>query len=235
MLRRRRLARAGVEVRIQCPKVDYGQNGGTWTVCPDRIDSNSVVYSFGIGRDLSFDLDLIDRHGTQINAFDPTPACVQWIRTQELPANLSFHEYGLANFDGDLEFYPPRKTTSAHFTPVKRYESNSGPPFKAPVRKLTTIMQELGHQEIDVLKMDIEGGEYDVIADIVNRGIPIGQLLVEFHHNYETIPFTRTVDAVLSLEQIGFRVFAISPRTYEISLINVGQQDKSSVRGKPLR
>ncbi|MCP4217554.1 MAG: FkbM family methyltransferase, partial [bacterium] len=30
--------------------------------------------------------------------------------------------------------------------------------MSAPVKKLATIMQELGHQQIDLLKIDIEGG-----------------------------------------------------------------------------
>lgn len=131
-----------------------------------------------------------------------------------------FHELGLANFDGFLEFHAPRKATSAHFTPVKRYKAGSEDLIKALVQKLSTVMQTLGHKRIDLLKIDIEGGEYDVIADIVSEALPIAQLLIEFHHNYETIPFQKTVDAVVALRNAGFRVFAISDRTYEISLIH---------------
>jgi FkbM family methyltransferase len=229
-LRRRRLAHAGVTVEIQCATAQYGSGGGSWIVCPDIIHPNSVIYSFGIGRDLSFDLALIDRHGARVHAFDPTPVSVQWVRSQTLPPALTFHEIGLASFDGSLDFYAPRKASSAHFTPVKRYRAAPGDLIKAPVRKLRTIMQELGHERVDLLKMDIEGGEYDVIADIVSEALPIAQLLVEFHHSYETIPFQRTVHAVLALRRVGFKVFAISERTYELSMIHMGQQSGGHVR-----
>ncbi|MDX9981137.1 MAG: FkbM family methyltransferase [Lentisphaeria bacterium] len=218
-IRRRRLAKAGVAVEIACPTAVYGSGEGSWAVCPEGITPASVVYSFGIGRDLSFDLDMVGRHGVAVHAFDPTPVAVQWAREQVLPDSLHVHEYGLAGTDGEIEFYAPRKATSAHFTPVKRYRHETGEKITAPVKSLPTIMAELGHARVDVLKMDIEGGEYGVVESIVRHGIPIGQLLVEFHHCYKTIPMARTVEAVNRLRGIGFKVFSISERTYEISLI----------------
>lgn len=125
-----------------------------------------MVYSFGIGRTLDFDLALIDRHTVTVHAFDPTPASIQWVRSQELPPTLIPHEVGLAHFDGNLDFFAPRKATSAHFTPVQRYRTASDDVVRAPVRKLKTIMRELGHDRIDLLKMDIEEGEYDVILNV---------------------------------------------------------------------
>lgn len=219
-LRRRRLARAGVATEAQCPLERYGEGGGSWLACPADVRPDSVIYSFGTGRDLSFDLALIARHGARVHAFDPTPASVQWVHRQTLPPGLIFHEIGLANFDGSMEFHAPRKATSAHFTPVRRYKAGVDEVVSAPVRKLGTIMRELGHERVDLLKIDIEGGEYDVIADIVAGAMPIGQLLIEFHHNYATIPFQKTVEAVGALRRVGFRVVAISDRTYELSLIH---------------
>ncbi len=222
-IRRYRLASAGITVQKQCATIQCGEGGGSWIVCPDIISARSVIYSFGIGRDLSFDLALIERYASTVHAFDPTPTSVQWVRSQTLPSALIFHDIGLANYDGSLEFHAPRKSSSAHFSPVQRYLAPSGKIVTAPVRKLKTIMKELGHERIDILKIDIEGGEYDVIADIVNEGLPITQLLVEFHHSYETIPFKKTVDAVHALKRSGFGVFAISERTYEVSMIHTGQ------------
>jgi FkbM family methyltransferase len=221
-IRQRRLAKAGVAVEVDCPKAVYGTGGGSWVVCTEGLSPSSVVYSFGIGRDLSFDLDMVGRHGVTVHAFDPTPVAVQWAREQVLPESLHIHEYGLSEQDGEIEFYTPRKATSAHFTPVKRYRNEEGEKITAPVKSLPTIMAELGHERIDVLKMDIEGGEYGVVESIVQHGIPIGQLLVEFHHCYKTIPMERTVDAIVRLRGLGFKVFSISERTYEISLVNTG-------------
>ncbi len=221
-LRKRKLANFGVSVEVKCPTVVYGVAGGSWTICPDGITSESVVYSFGIGRDLSFDLDLIDKHHLTVHAFDPTPSSLQWVRTHIRSPSLMIYDYGIAGVDGEIEFYPPRKTTSAHWTPVKRYRMMEDQPIKARVKTLQSIMTELRHEHIDILKMDIEGGEYDVIDDIVTHRWPIRQLVVEFHHAYETIPLSDTIAAVNKLRAIGSQVFAISERGYEISFINKG-------------
>lgn len=224
-LRRRQLARAGFAVELPCPAATYGTEGGSWVACPDAIRADSTVYSFGIGRDLSFDLAVAARHRATVHAFDPTPACTEWIRSQTLPPGIVFHELGLAAHDGHIEFRAPRKTSSSHYTPIARYRTDDAPTFKAPVAKLSTILRQLGHTRIDLLKMDIEGGEYDALADLLREKIPVHQLLVEFHHNYETIPLQRTLDALAALRAAHFRIFAISDRSYEISLLNEAWRD----------
>jgi FkbM family methyltransferase len=41
------------------------------------------------------------------------------------------------------------------------------------MKTLKDIMNELGHEHIDVLKMDIEGSEYDVLENILNENISV--------------------------------------------------------------
>ena len=49
------------------------------------------------------------------------------------------------------------------------------------MKSFAAIIQDLKHNEIEVLKMDIEGAEYDVIDSILAANITINQFLVEFH------------------------------------------------------
>ena len=48
-------------------------------------------------------------------------------------------------------------------------------------------MEELNHNKIDLLKMDIEGAEYEVINDILEKNIDIDIILVELHGNEKKI------------------------------------------------
>jgi len=91
--------------------------------------------------------------------------------------------------------------------------------FEAPVYSLKTIMNKLGHQRLDLLKLDIEGGEYEVLNNLIASEIVVDQLLIEFHHNYRSIPFSMTKDALDSLREEGYQIFHISERTYEVSLL----------------
>jgi len=44
-------------VQIDCQKEYYGTEYGGYWVSPDTITKDSIVYSFGVGEDISFDLD----------------------------------------------------------------------------------------------------------------------------------------------------------------------------------
>ena len=199
-----------------------GSAGACWTVCPVGLDATSIVYSVGVGGEISFDLALIERFGLTVHAFDPTPRSVAWVGTAETPAEFVFHPHGLAAYDGSLSFHAPRKDSSHHFTPVLRHgREDRSKRVDCPVKRLATFTQELGHDRIDLLKIDIEGGEYDVLPDVLDSGIPIRQLLVEFHHCYRTIPYARTREILRRLLAAGFHVFHISERTYEVSFLHV--------------
>lgn len=216
--RRRRLQRLGVSETIARPVTYVGSGSGAWAVCLAGIDEHSVVYSFGVGTDISFDLDLHRLTGAEVHLFDPTPRSIEWMRSQSLPDGVTFHDYGIAAHDGTTVFFPPRRESSSHFSPVKRYRgADHGEGVSARVYRLSTIVERLGHERLALVKMDIEGGEYDVIDDLASNPVAVDQVLVEFHHAYATIPVSRTVDAVACLSRIGLSCFHISDRTYELS------------------
>ena len=124
---------------------------------------------------------------------------------------------GLGANDGEMEFFPPRKESSTHFSPIDRYDNLEVETIKAPVKTLKSIAQECGHQTIDLLKMDIEGAEYDVIDNLEEQEVEINQILIEFHHMYKGISLDDTKNAIDKLRKLGFELFHISQRTYEFS------------------
>jgi FkbM family methyltransferase len=140
------------------------------------INKDSLVYSFGIGEDISFDMEIINRKGCTIHAFDPTPKSLKWIKSQNLPDTFKFYEYGLSNIDGILSFEPPPNPEWVS------YKESSKGEFSFPVKKLSTILKELGHSKrIDFLKLDIEGSEYSVIENILKENLNPFQMSIEFH------------------------------------------------------
>lgn len=79
--------------------------------------------------------------------------------------------------------------------------------------RLESMMSLLGHDKIDLLKMDIEGAEYAVIPDILNSSPPAGgaeQLLVEFHHRFPGKGVKEPFPASKPLGKAGLRSFHIS-------------------------
>lgn len=214
--RRRLLARAGIGVEIAPQTFAAGARSGVWVVAAAGLGPDSVVWSFGIGDNIAWDLAMIERFGCAVHAFDPTPRAIAWLRTQTLPALFHVHLIGLGAADGELHFAPPRRDRDVNFRPVASAVQGG---ITAPVKRLSTLARELGIARIDVLKIDIEGGEYAVLQDLLAHGPLPQQLLVEFHHDQDGVPFAATATAIAELRAAGYRVFHTSRRGLELSLL----------------
>jgi FkbM family methyltransferase len=198
--------------------VSLGAEGAAWSICPTGLGRDSIVYSVGIGTDISFDLALIERYGVTVHAFDPTPKSIAWLRTQQLPARFNWRQVGLAAYDGQASFFPPDNPAFISHTILPRATAGDRA-IQVDVRRLSTLMCDLGHDRLDALKMDIEGAEYDVVDDILTSGVSIKQLLIEFHHRFPDISIDRTRQAVTRLNASGYRIFFVSDTGEEYGFI----------------
>jgi FkbM family methyltransferase len=200
-----------------------GSSYGGWTVIPELIDRNSVVYSVGVGSDITFDLALIARFGCAVHAFDPTPMARDWIARQSTPPEFHFHPLGLANEDETVGFVAPRREGWDSFSLPAA--GSDAPLTLCPVRRLETLVADLGHQQIDVLKMDIEGFEFGVIDDVLAGPIRPGQWLIEFHHTMMHFLPDQTRRAVGQLIAAGYRLFSVSNVGHEYSFVHKSALD----------
>jgi FkbM family methyltransferase len=204
-------------VQVHVAHRGLGSSYGQWTVCLAGLSSQSIVYSFGAGEDISFDLALIDMFGLTVYAFDPTPQSVYWVRKQQLPASFHLVEYGLADRDGLAKFYAPSNPNFVSHTMLE--VEGAGEYVEVPVRRLVTLATMLNHTDIDVLKLDIEGAEYTALPDILSSNLSIRQILVEFHHRFANVKVKDTNQAVRLLNRHGYRIFHISQRGDEYAFI----------------
>lgn len=199
-------------------KEKFGSDYGGWHIAPHHITQESTVYSVGIGEDVSFDLAMIERFGVVVHGFDPTPKSIEWVRKQNLPKNFVLHEYGLADFDGTVSFNPPENPQHVSHTLLARPATTTNA-IQVSVKTLETIRRELEHQHIDLLKMDIEGAEYQVIDHLAQSNLRPVQLLIEFHHRFSDIGTQKTKNAVGLLHQMGYCLFSVSSSGEEFSFI----------------
>ncbi len=196
-----------------------GSDYGGWSIITNEIRRDSVIYSFGIGEDASFDLALINRYGVFVHAFDPTRRSIEWVQAQHFPAQFILHEYGLAASDGEVAFNPPENAAHISHTILDRPSTHDRAVY-VPVKRLQTIMASLGHQTIDLLKVDIEGAEYAVIQDLRMSSIYPKQILVEFHHRFPNIGICRTKTAIAELRSMGYFLFAASASGEEFGFVH---------------
>lgn len=204
--------------QVECHTCSLGNDGARWCVCHEGLEPSSVIYSIGVGEEISFDLELIRRFGARVHAFDPTPRSVEWLAKQSVPAGFVFHPCGVADFDGHAKFLPPINPAHVSHTLVERH--TPWPAIEVPVRRLSSLMRELGHVHIDLIKMDIEGAEYAVLKDLLASRIQVRQLLVEFHHRWPEIGVEKTRLAIRDLNSAGYRIFDVSPSGEEYGFLH---------------
>lgn len=209
-------------IRMHCQAIELGgPEYGAWTICPDRIATGGVVYSFGVGEDISWDMAMIERFGVTVHAFDPTPRAIEFIKRQHLPDKFVFHEYGVATWDGVARFFPPDNSQWVSHS-ILEHETTRSRTLEVPVRRFETIMSSLGHSHIDLIKMDIEGAEYSVIEDVLNacpRAGGASQLLVEYHHGSGGKTIADTKASIRKLKKEGFECFYVSKGQREWSFM----------------
>ncbi len=198
------------------PFTILGTAYGGWPIISGELDNTSTILSIGLGEDLSFDLAAIEKFGCRVIGFDPTPKSLTWLQQQTLPEKFSFHPVGIAANDGFAEFFPPKNPEHTSFSSSPTLDIQSQTPIRAEVMRLKTLLQTFEIPVPDVLKMDIEGFEYDVIADILKTDIRPKQLLVEFHHNiYPDFEKAQTQKTVKMLREAGYRIFYVSSGGHE--------------------
>lgn len=203
---------------IYIKKTWHGNSYGGFYVADDFLNHDSVVYSFGVGEDISFDRSLKTKYGCSIYLFDPTPKSAHWLMSQKDCSDYIFSKVGLAKKSGIREFFLPcnDKHVSGSLTSRPELKSKS---IDCEFSSLMDIMKTFGHGEIDLLKMDIEGEEYEVLRDLLDKGVKIGQIIVEFHDRFISTT-DNSKDVIKEMRKKGYQCFGISESFQEMSFIH---------------
>ena len=196
----------------------FGSRYGGWNVPEKLVSPDFVVYSAGIGMDISFDLELISMLGVTVHAFDPTQKSIEWLKNQNLPNQFRYYPWGLADYDGEAQFHVPKNPSHVSHSMIGSQVTTEEAVI-VQVRTIRSIMAELGHDKIDLLKMDIEGTEYAVLSDLLSSELRPTLLLVEFHHRFKSIGAKATRNAVKKLRAGGYRLYSVSPTGEELCFL----------------
>jgi len=174
-------------------------DGGKWVSDPQALPPGAVVYSFGVCDDISFDVEMAGRFGCEVHMFDPAPG---------VNSNFSGFAQGSACGTGRLFYHDLGIGPTSDDPKTCRDLTLDGK--KCEVKDLATIARTLGHVRIDILKLDIEGGEFVALTPALSQGVfealGIRQLLVEVHL-WDDAQFMRFMRFVGDMKQHGYEIF----------------------------
>ena len=182
-----------------------GTNYGGWFVPKEMVlNESSIVYSGGVGEDMSFDLSLQSKYNCNIFLIDPTKRafkhfqnvkgyyekqtefsgdiqkdyinCIEYLNPNL--RKMNYLDVGLWNEKTELKFYKQNndKCVSQSLVP-----SMFGSDYDiVHVNTIQNIMKENNHSKIDLLKLDIEGAEVEVVDKMLDDGIHPRYVMIEF-------------------------------------------------------
>eukprot|EP00123_Amoebidium_parasiticum_P006735 comp17626_c0_seq1/m.17336 comp17626_c0_seq1/g.17336 ORF comp17626_c0_seq1/g.17336 comp17626_c0_seq1/m.17336 type:complete len:367 (-) comp17626_c0_seq1:472-1572(-) len=180
------------EPTFSCPyerRLGHWGDGGKWICNPHRIKRPAIVYSLGSNNDFSFELAMHQHFAKQVelHTFD-------FGYPVGKPGFVNYHQYFISADD--------RNATLRN---------------RVPHKTIKTIMQELGHEHIDIFKIDIEGSEMEVLLPLLERGMfpPVDQMQIELHMASHFKPSPEQVDRFFTLlyEQEQMEIFHKEPNT----------------------
>ncbi|NXN92573.1 MET24 protein, partial [Rhinopomastus cyanomelas] len=160
--------------QISCERMNLNSLRGNpetskkpWSVCLDERFSlihqlrskQCRLYSLGLGNDDNQFETSMANSGCEVHRFDPS---IKSAHIQE-GRHLWYHRLS-------IDWRDPNPAIAAH-----KLHSNT--------RKLGTILNEFGHQKIDVLKADVESAEWKILENLILEDVveQIGQLVFEVH------------------------------------------------------
>jgi FkbM family methyltransferase len=205
---------------VNIPKEWIGNKYGGFFLHSDILNSNSIIYSVGIGEDISFDMRIINKLKCRVFGFDPTPKSVEFIKNLNPPSEFIFNQYGVSNTTGVIKFFLPKNDSHVSGSLLNTSIVNEEDSIPLKFKSLNDIMKSFNHQHIDVLKIDIEGYEYQLIDYIYDNKVQINQFLVEFHPDLISGGKEKTRRAIKKLDLLGLNCYAVSDSFSELSFIN---------------
>jgi FkbM family methyltransferase len=184
-----------------------GTSYGGWFIPKSPLlNSNSIVYSVGVGEDISFDALLQTKYDCNLILIDPTKKAIKHFDEFKLYVNNK----DKFKFSGGIQndYYSHLKNSNVNLTKInylniglydekttlKFYKQDNPNYVSQSFNKnmfgktydiiktdtLKNIMTDNNHKEIDLLKMDIEGAEIKVLNHMIESKIFPKYLLVEF-------------------------------------------------------
>ena len=170
-----------------------GWKWNAWKYAPRFVPAEAVAYSVGVGRDITFDAALLAAHPTlEMHAFDNTPVASEFVHALGLaggvPRAWTWHRLLLAPRDARSVALALPEGRADSYAPVADAGEGASSPVTLPARPFWRIVARLGHRLVHLLKMDVEGAEFETIAAMEayygEAGPPVCQFLVEWHERF---------------------------------------------------
>ena len=150
---------------------------GNYKLVEKKIPKKPIVYSGGVGTNISFDLAIHKKHNAKVRLFDPTDNSINFMKKYNNKKNFFFYPVAL---------YHQNKKVKIYFDSTNRVKSNSITNFLefdkksfyyCDAQNLSQLIKKFKDKKIDILKLDIEGVAENLLLQAFNKKIYPTQII----------------------------------------------------------
>jgi FkbM family methyltransferase len=159
----------------------------TTKIIKNNLDSGDFAIDIGahIGHHTTTMRQCVESGGC-VWAFEPNPRNADYIRTslkQSGWSNVELFELALSNSESSAQLLIPTTTNTgtAAISDANLNTANSKETYSVEMKKLTSIINKRNIENINLLKIDVEGGETSIIEDLNGHLNNIETIILEFH------------------------------------------------------
>lgn len=144
---------------------------------PDGLDATTIVdLGSNVGASVLY---FATRYpGARIIAVEPDPATFRKLQANvgSIPG-VELRCLAVGGTDGETDFFPSPRTWESSFRPTPL----SGEPIRVRVVTLDTLLSEVGLDHVDLIKLDVEGAEYEILGSSQAWKTSVSTVIGELH------------------------------------------------------
>jgi FkbM family methyltransferase len=140
------------------------------------LNKNSVVFDLG-GYQGDWSEQIYRRYGCRVFVFEPVPGFAHKIAERfRGNSNVSVFEFGLGSKNDKIRLTLSDNATSS-------FTSGQGRVIDGEIKDFAEFVRESGIQDIDLLKINIEGGEFELLDHLISTKYidRVRHIQVQFH------------------------------------------------------
>lgn len=178
---------------------------------PTILDVGANVGAFAVYAKLVYHRQAV------VHCFEPFPPCVELLRQNVASfPGVQVHALALSDHDGEAPLFLHQTLSVCHSLVRGLFDAQVGE-LAVPVRDAGRFWDELGLQEVDILKLDAEGSEVRVLESLGPRLNAVRCVLTEYHSRRDR----RHLDALLS----GFELFGAVIHSVDVGVVKYVRAD----------
>jgi len=174
-----------------------------------KLLGEGIAIDVGVGEFPDFAEYIIANYGLETYIIDPTLKHSAKLRKFESDhPNSHYFQEALGSANEQRLFYESQSNESGSLiTDHVNIQKDPLVSYEVQVITLNDLLKQCGDKQVDIIKIDIEGEEYNFINSIETQTLKrIRQMIIEFHHGIiSRYSFEDTVRAKKKVEEFGMK------------------------------